>query len=295
MRRISFALAVACCTAALAQVASAAPVRAPIVPIVSWTGFYTGGNIGYSWGRSNTTYGFVDTTTHALLSSAASKTNLDGVIGGIQAGYNWQNTTWVYGFETDFQGSGQKGSQAGACAGGSLAGVAPFSSACAPGHLGDTAINDRAALPVNSALSQKLEWFGTFRGRLGYTITPTLIGYATGGLAYGRINSTDVISGTNITGPQGTNTFTLTPVTAAFATRTTKAGWTLGAGLEGVVSGNWTAKIEYLYIDLGDVSGAFITPLTTTAGNPLTATFRSHITDNILRVGFNYKWAALPH
>jgi outer membrane immunogenic protein len=36
-------------------------------------------------------------------------------------------------------------------------------------------------------------------------------------------------------------------------------GWTIG--LEGVVSGNWTAKIEYLYVDLGTVSGSFVTPI----------------------------------
>jgi outer membrane immunogenic protein len=260
-----------------------------------WTGLYFGGNVGYSWGNSATTYRFVDTTTGALLGAATSKANLDGAIGGIQFGYNWQSATWVYGVETDFQGSGQSGSAPGACAGGSLAGVAPFSGACTSGHQGDTVANNRAALPVNSVLSQKLDWFGTLRGRFGYTITPTLIGYATGGLAYGHVSSTDVVSGTNITGPQGTNTFTLTPVAGAFSNSATKAGWTLGTGLEGVVSGNWTAKIEYLYIDLGDVSGSFVTPLTTTAGNPLTATFRSHITDNILRVGFNYKSGVLPH
>jgi len=60
-----------------------------------------------------------------------------------------------------------------------------------------------------------------------------------------------------------------------------------GAGVEGVVSGNWTAKLEYLYhVELGNVSGSFVAP----SGAFVTAGYTSHITDNILRVGFNYKW-----
>ena len=49
----------------------------------------------------------------------------------------------------------------------------------------------------------------------------------------------------------------LTPVAGSASSTTTRVGWTIGAGIEGVVSGNWTAKLEYLYVDLGDVSGAF--------------------------------------
>ena len=104
------------------------------------------------------------------------------------------------------------------------------------------------------------------------------------------MNSTNTVSGTNITGAQGTNTFTLTPVAASFSDSSTKIGWTLGAGLEGVLSGNWTGKIEYIYVDLGTVSGAFATPIVTTSGAFLVSRFSSRITDNILRVGVNYKF-----
>jgi outer membrane immunogenic protein len=62
MRRLSLALLAAVSTIALTQFASAAdlPVRAPVykapvmVPVYDWTGFYVGGNVGYSWGRSST-------------------------------------------------------------------------------------------------------------------------------------------------------------------------------------------------------------------------------------------------
>jgi outer membrane immunogenic protein len=61
-------------------------------------------------------------------------------------------------------------------------------------------------------------------------------------------------------------------------------GWTVGAGIEGAIGGNWTAKLEYLYVDLGRVSGSFTLPPTTVPS------FSSRITDNILRVGVNYRF-----
>jgi outer membrane immunogenic protein len=128
--------------------------------------------------------------------------------------------------------------------------------------------------------------------RIGPTVTPTVLLYVTGGLAYGEITTSNAVAGTNITGTQGTNTFTLTPVAGSASSTTTRVGWTIGAGIEGVVSGNWTAKLEYLYVDLGDVSGAFVTPVTGLSGGLLTSRYSSHITDNILRVGLNYRWAA---
>jgi len=145
-------------------------------------------------------------------------------------------------------------------AGGALTSVAPLNSTCSTGHIGDTTPFNVAAFPVTSDISQKLNWFGTVRGRIGPTVTPTLLVYVTGGLAFGEITTTNTVAGTNITGAQGTNVFTLTPVAGSASSSTTRVGWTIGAGIEGVVSGNWTAKLEYLYVDLGDVSGSFVTP-----------------------------------
>jgi outer membrane immunogenic protein len=125
---------------------------------------------------------------------------------------------------------------------------------------------------------------------VGVTLTPTFLLYGTGGLAYGEVKTTDTISGVNITGPQGTNGSTLTAVNAAFGNNSTRAGWALGAGIEGVISGRWTAKLEYLYIDLGTVSGTFVTPLIAPSGAFVSTSYSSHITDNILRVGVNYRF-----
>jgi outer membrane immunogenic protein len=288
MRRLSLGLLTAACAIGFAQTGSAAPVNSP----ANWTGFYVGGNVGHSWGRSDTAMPFTDAASGAVLNPLSTKANLNGLIGGAQAGYNWQTNNWVLGLEADIQASAQQGLAGGFCGGGALTSVATLNSGCVPGHIGDTAPFNVAALPVTTVLDQKLEWFGTVRGRIGPTITPSLLAYVTGGLAYGHVSTTNSIAGTNVTGAPGTNTFTLTPVSASFGSSDTKIGWTVGGGFEGVLGSNWTGKIEYIYVDLGTVSGAFTTPIVTTTGAFLVSRFSSHITDNILRVGLNYKFGA---
>jgi outer membrane immunogenic protein len=273
-----------CLVSLIATEAHAAPPA-----VYNWNGFYAGLNLGYSWGNSSTSQSFSNSASGALLSSATGDFDMTGVIGGGQAGYNWQRTNWVFGVEADFQGSAQKGSTTAVCAGGTLA-AAPFNGACTPGHIGDTAPFNTPGMPVNFGIDQKLEWFGTVRGRAGTTFTPTILGYVTGGLAYGEVRTSAGVSGTNITGPQGTNVVILTSAATSFGDRSTRVGWTAGAGIEGVVATNWTARVEYLFIDLGTVSGTAITPVTAPGGAPVTVRYSSHITDNILRVGFNYRF-----
>jgi outer membrane immunogenic protein len=247
----------------------------PVVRVWSWTGFYAGLNVGYSFGRSRTTESFSDGGTGALLSTIDNSFNMNGVIGGGQVGYNWQFDTWVVGIEADFQGSGQKGS-------GSVVCLGAICSAPCPGPL----CYERKSKvigggPVTGDLAEKLSWFGTVRGRLGVTVTPWVLAYVTGGLAYGEVKSDLSVAGINCEDA----------VSALFSSSTTKAGWTIGGGLEGRIVGNWTAKVEYLYIDLGTVtSGAFVTPIVAPSRGFLTTSISSHVTDNIVRVGVNYKF-----
>jgi outer membrane immunogenic protein len=83
----------------------------------------------------------------------------------------------------------------------------------------------------------------TVRGRIGPTITPTILADVTGGLAYGEVKSTDTVSGINITNPasgQGTNAGTvLTSVAATFGNSSTRAGSTVGTHVEGCVGVNY--------------------------------------------------------
>jgi outer membrane immunogenic protein len=266
MRHLPLALLAAVSTIALTQIAAAAdlPVNAPVYkapPAVAaplWTGFYAGVNVGYSWGRSSTDGTLTRATTGALIGTGSGDIDLNGIIGGGQIGYNWQITNWVLGVEADIQGSGQKGSLSAVCVG-----------------CGDGPSN------ITTTLDQKLTWFGTVRGRLGVTVTPTILAYATGGLAYGEVTTDATISGPTAIGP-GSSTFSAS---------TTQAGWTIGGGVEGIIARNWTAKIEYLYMDLGTVSGGpYTTPILGANRAPVSASFSSRVTDNIVRVGVNYKF-----
>ena len=90
---------------------------------------------------------------------------MNGVIGGGQIGYNWQQSNWVFGLEGDIQGSGEKGSTNAVCPGApptAVLSVAAVSSACFLGHQGDTAPGNVSAFPVTNSLSEKIEWFERF-------------------------------------------------------------------------------------------------------------------------------------
>jgi outer membrane immunogenic protein len=125
-------------------------------------------------------------------------------------------------------------------------------------------------------LSEKLEWFGTVRARTGVLFTPTVLAYATGGLAYGSLKSDLTVA---------------TPAVAnVLSHSSTRAGWTVGAGVESKLGGNWSAKLEYLYMDLGSVSRSFVTTIPAFGGGFVGLNTSSKFTDNILRVGLNYKF-----
>jgi outer membrane immunogenic protein len=67
----------------------------------------------------------------------------------------------------------------------------------------------------------------------------------------------------------------------------TRVGWTVGVGVEGMITTNWSAKLEYLYMDLGRFSaGTF----TLAPGSLIGVSVSSKFTDNILRAGINYKF-----
>ena len=220
----------------------------------NWTGCYVGGNIGYSWGRARGDLNSDTLGANGLPDPFAVSLNPDGVIGGGQIGCNQQfDQRWVLGLEADFQGSAERATR-------------NFSD---PFVIGEGGV-------VNQTIEAKIQWFGTARARAGFLITPTLMLYGTGGLAYGKTSVSDNISVSPNTGTGGAGAISISK---------TRVGWTAGAGVEGVLFDwkNWTWKLEYLYIDLGSESGSGVDPL---GGN---YTWNARFTDNILRVGLNYK------
>ena len=131
----------------------------------------------------------------------------------------------------------------------------------------DTFVSPLATITTEN----KLEWFGTSRTRLGFLASPNILLYGTAGVAYGQVKDSATITAGGVS---VTNTF-----------KDVKAGWTVGAGLEGALGGGWSTKVEYLYIDLGKTEQTLATP---GLGTLVTETRRT--TDNIVRVGLNYKW-----
>jgi outer membrane immunogenic protein len=205
----------------------------------NWTGWYLGGNFGSGTGRDRSSL-----VAPSLPFTEAFNLAPDGVNGGVQAGYNWQAANWVYGIEADIQGSTQQDNKTGPAFGAVL-------------------------------YDARLPWFGTVRGRLGYSVGSTLF-YATGGYAYGGVKTQISLPAvplvTNLSG--------------------TKGGWTAGAGIEtpfqlfGLFGPNWTSKTEYLYVDLGSSTGTFSVPILPPVSVAFTSSTR--VTEHIFRTGLNY-------
>jgi outer membrane immunogenic protein len=97
-------------------------------------------------------------------------------------------------------------------------------------------------------------WLSTARGRLGFAVD-RFMPYVTGGAAFGDLK---------------------TSATGFADSHSTKVGWTAGGGIEAALAGPWTAKLEYLYVDLGRGGGI--------AGSD--ASFKT----NIVRAGINYRF-----
>lgn len=281
MRASTFkAIAIAAFAAVTANSAASAADMAPrytkapvMVEIWNWTGFYIGGNAGYSWGRSNSDVAYFNSVTGAPIAPPAGSFNsgsfdMNGAIAGGQVGYNWQNSNWVWGLEADIQWSDEKGGANSRCAATLTGGV------CLPG----LTFLPAGLTGTNLALDQKLEWFGTARLRGGILATPRTLLYVTGGLAYGEIKTTATLAGAT---PAGV------AITSVGSDSDTRLGWTVGAGVEGMITQNWTAKLEYLYMDLGSfTAGTFTLAPASTINARVDSTFRDHI----LRAGINYKF-----
>ncbi|WEK52560.1 MAG: porin family protein [Candidatus Kaistia colombiensis] len=169
----------------------------------------------------------------------------DGFFGGGQLGYNYQfSTNVVLGVEAD----------------------ASF------GNLKDSE-SWTVLAPIDLNVWSKLDAFGTVRGRVGYA-ADRFLPYLTGGLAWARaeqeISATANVQDTQFTllSAGGTKTFT---------------GWTVGAGLEYAITTNITAKVEYLYADLGskDFSGL---------AAEQNIQYKGDLTMQTAKFGLNYKF-----
>src|SRR5262245_46487902 len=280
-----------------------APLYRP-VPFVSrqtveWTGLYLGVNAGYGWGPTSTSTSFqgdpnagaafagfsgVDRIPGAFTSpiglvpfeqavilgrnelsqtSLGGSGKLSGAIAGGQIGFNWQAGWAVFGAEFDAQWSGQRGS------------FVPSSSS-------QPVILNAGVLPATCSMvrcfaseSVQIKLLLPGSARCGVAFD-SIMPYVTAGAALASV-SDDLI-------------LTIGGVSGAFNTDSgsSRLGWTAGAGVDIALTSNWSARFEYLYVNVDDIT-SFNGRIPNVLGVGFT---NKHIDvrDNIVRVGVNYRF-----
>lgn len=278
--------------AACAFVCAAAPVFAqdrprvarvpPAVVVQSdpWSGAYAGLVVGAGIGHSSLNNaidcsfaGFLCDPTHypengALLSATASGSKTDAAFtGGIVGGYNWRLDRAIYGIEADVSYLHLRLTRGG------------NASSLNPG------LNNGGAPPVpvvaTVGTTAGMDWLATFRGRAGYLVRPDLLVFATGGLALtNQSASYSYVDNWIFNGG------------AAGSSRTSQlaAGYAAGAGIDWIVSGNWTLRAEYLHAGFGTqrTSGFIYVLQAPPARSPYSSS--ANLSADLIRTGLTYKF-----
>jgi outer membrane immunogenic protein len=258
-----------------------APPTPPPPPIYSWTGCYVGGNVG--WIGSDNHYdlsmagGFLDPINLFSNPEVSGPLNHSydphdsAVTGGGQVGCNYQTGAVVVGAEVDFNGSGLRDS---------------INASYGPVTLPEPAGTANAH---TESVNTDLDWFSTFRVRLGFTPAPQWLVYATGGGAVAHFRSTANLN-------FASTTDTLTGDIFNGSDTVTRLGWTAGGGVEYAFGNNWSLRAEYLFLDFGsrDYLAVCSTAVCIADQAPGQAPFawnvHTQMRANIARVALNYKF-----
>jgi len=278
MKRVSLAFLALTGLSAMAKAADLPVAPAPLVaslPPPTWSGFYVGGHLGYGWADFDFRDPTVSVTAPGLLPFGAilgvpleRKFHADHFLGGGQAGVNAQFGPVVVGIEGDFSWTNLNGR---------------YRSTSGPTPIGPF------SLSTAEGTAAKLDWLSTVRSRLGFAFDRFLV-YGTGGVAFGEIRGAGDITG---------NLPPLGSLTLAAHDRKTHVGWTAGGGLEAMITPNLSAKVEYLYADLGrehHQAPAFITSnppgvaalITSAAQVRAAGDFAAQV--QTVKVGLNYRF-----
>lgn len=249
MKRLLFGVASLVLAFGTTALAADMPVKTP--PAASrwnWSGFYLGLNGGYGW-RNGQTLTITDDRVDSPDTFVGPKPT--GGFGGGQIGYNWQSRNFgpriVLGIEADIQRSDISGSF--------------------------NLLTPKFQNPAYG--NNKLNYFGTVRGRLGLSFDNSLI-YATGGFAYGNVDQSytyDNRLGSVVT----------------LSSNDVNTGYVVGGGIAYKMTPAWSLDVEYQYINLGyhGITAAWTGPQTVKL--PGTATLPAvDVQYNIVRFGLNY-------
>ena len=211
-------------------------------------------------------------TPVAYIPAAPPIYNWGGIYVGINGGWGWGNGKWTANTATGTFSANANDN--GGVVGGTL-GANFQTGAFVFGVEGDwdySGINTGTTSTicvVSGNCQTGNNWLSTLRGRFGWAADRVLF-YGTAGGAFGNVQTT---------------------INGASTTRT-QAGWTAGVGAEWAFAENWTAKVEYLYVNLGNgnVSGTCgaSAPVACPVGTPFNVSVG--MTENLLRAGVNFKF-----
>ncbi len=250
-------LAVAAAQAADLPTRVVAPVAPVVIPVASWTGFYIGGSVGGDFTTSSHTttavatgFDFNGATSNVPLSQ--SNFRLGGYVG-----YNYQIDQFVIGVEGD--------------------GAYDFSkSRRVTGIPGEVYFGSNAG---DSFSSRSSRYDASARGRAGFLLFPNALVYATGGAAFRDYSYTAICAGR---GPS----FCSQPESQTFSG--TRTGWTVGGGVEGMITPHLIARIEYRYSDFGSQNLNYFGTPNGASGDYFGA--RTHLTASTVMGGLAYKF-----
>lgn len=264
----------------------------PSMPVssFSWTGVYIGGHIGGGWQVTS-----VDDPLSLIVPNGTNTTvsatpirdfNPSGLLGGAQAGWNYQIAHLVIGSEISISRADLKGGRSDA--------LSVNGTCCGPPEITTTILETRT-------WGNKTSWLGTATTRFGYAWDRWLA-YTKGGIAASH-NRYDLLDSQSFAGTG--NNFAASGGSVNSQTGAdTRIGWTVGAGLEWSLSSNWSAMMEYNYMDFGSKPVATFGTIsgfcTGACGGPFAfANSTLGVTPIELRIqmvrfGLNYRFGSAP-
>lgn len=221
-----------------------------------WGGYYVGLNAGQGSSETDTTRTiggtgyFAATSITAIEAASAKALDEDGLAGGAQVGVNWPlSEHFLVGFEADAQGFGNDAS----------ASATVTYPCCGP-----------STFTTTNSLEQT--WFATARLRVGLAAKWFMI-YATGGYAGADMKFTQSFS----------DTFSPIPL-QTIENSEFRSGYSLGGGIEVMIESGASIKVEYLHLDLGEITASGPIAVATRISDG-----RAEVSDQVVRVGFNFQ------
>jgi outer membrane immunogenic protein len=286
VRKVALALLATCCVAAfgpqsLGADLGIAPKAPPVVaPFQPWAGGYFGSFIGFGWGNVLDATTLTSKFDHYIYnpyssSSSLADTDASSMIAGSVFGYNWQSGRFVYGIEAD---------------------ITRTDISADSGSTKATVVSGYGSAFAGGDAMTSIDWYGTLRARGGVILNERWMVYATGGLAYGKV---DLHGGVGLGGSTGPGQpYSLL---SGFHGSSIKAGWVVGAGIEWqhpfdlpLIRGA-TVSLAYQYVDLGSVSTTQVVSITGSDGTASAIlNAKADAAFHVVRVGAAWRMGDAP-